>query len=479
VKKLVILGVLTAIGGSGGWWILRDNGSPAAEGGHAMVKRGDFRIAITEQGAFSAKESVEIKVEPEAFQNQLTITKITAAGAAVKKDEVLLEFDRNEITRLVSQAQMELQAGKNDLVQATEDLKIQKAQNRFDMERAIDDHERAVANLRKWNELEAPKALKEAEARVGDAQTTLDEAVTNHKALVKMREEDLVSESELKRAELAVRKAQTDLEFSQMSLKLLKEYDHPQNLKRLQNDVTIQKAWLDGKQSAIEAQLAQKESAALRAQNALQEKTDYLDKLKRDAELLTIKAPCDGIFLHGDPDGWRGQKEMKVGTKVQAHETLGSIPDLSAFKVKLGVSEADINKVKVALAATIKPEALPELSFKAAVSKVSTITGNNRWWAPDAANKFDVELELEGVDTRLKPGMKCKVDVGIDEVKGALHVPLDAVFEKDGKSICWVLGAVKVEERTVKVGRSSADFAEIVEGLKEGEKVALYDPMKK
>jgi multidrug efflux pump subunit AcrA (membrane-fusion protein) len=75
--------------------------------------------------------------------------------------------------------------------------------------------------------------------------------------------------------------------------------------------------------------------------------------------------------------------------------------------------------------------------------------------------------------------MKGRVDIGVDDVKGALHVPLDAVFEKDGRTFCYVVSGAKPEERKVKVGRSSADFAEILEGLGDGEKVALYDPTKK
>jgi multidrug efflux pump subunit AcrA (membrane-fusion protein) len=58
-------------------------------------------------------------------------------------------------------------------------------------------------------------------------------------------------------------------------------------------------------------------------------------------------------------------------------------------------------------------------------------------------------------------------------------VPLDSVFERDGRTFCYVLAASKPEERQVKVGRSSADFVEILEGLAEGDKVALYDPTKK
>jgi multidrug efflux pump subunit AcrA (membrane-fusion protein) len=94
-------------------------------------------------------------------------------------------------------------------------------------------------------------------------------------------------------------------------------------------------------------------------------------------------------------------------------------------------------------------------------------------------SKFEVEVAVEGVDPRLKPGMKGKVEIAVDEPKGVLHVPLDAVFEKDGKTTCYVAGVGKTEERKIKIGRSSLDFVEVLEGLAEGEKVTLFDPTRK
>jgi HlyD family secretion protein len=165
---------------------------------------------------------------------------------------------------------------------------------------------------------------------------------------------------------------------------------------------------------------------------------------------------------------------------VGAHYTLLTIPNLSEFKVKLGVSEADINKMRPGLSVMIRPEALPDTVLKGAIKTVATVPSAREDWTMDPTrSKFEVEITVEGVDPRLKPGMKGRVDVAVDEVKGAIYVPLDAVFEKDGKTYCWVMGGSKPEERKVVVGRSSADYAEILQGLTEGEKVALFDPTKK
>ena len=481
MKKIAILGIPAAAALA--WWLWPARAPVTdAGGGHAAVKRGNFPVTIVEQGTFAARQSMELRIAPEAYLGQLTLTEVIAAGTAVRKGDVVLECDKAEIIRLIAQAEVELQAAKNDVVQATEDLNIVLLQTRIDLDRASYDNEAAQMNLKKWEDLGAPKEIKEAEAKIVEARNALDEATKNHQVLVEMRKKDLVSEAELKRAELAMNKARTDLDLNTLAHQLLRGYTQPLETKRLRNEVRDRKAWLEGKKGATEAQVAQKRSALLRAESAFKEKEERLEKLKRDRDRLTIKAPVDGIVLHGDLDNrwWRQEDKLVVGEKAQPHQTLMTVPDMSAFKVKVGISEADVNKVKPDMAATIRPEALPDLTMKAAVRVVSTVVSRSGFWESDGGrSKFDVELNLEGVDARLKPGMKCKVEIAVEEVRDALHVPLDAVFEKEGKIFCYVLGAGAPQPRAVRTGRSSADYVEILEGLKEGEKVALYDPMKK
>jgi RND family efflux transporter MFP subunit len=351
------------------------------------------------------------------------------------------------------------------------------------MERAQYDHDAAALKVRKFVELEGPKSVKEAESKIREAQNTREEMTTNHKFLLDMKKEDLVSDAEVRRAEIAAKKAESDHEIAQLALELLKKYEQPLENQRLKNLLADAKSFLEAKKGELNAQTMQKRSAGLRSESALKQKKGHLEKLARDLENTVIKAPVGGIVLYGDasqPHVYYQNFKVAVGEKVNPHYTLLTIPDLSAFKVKLGVSEADINKMKVGLPVTIRPEALPDAVINGAIKSVGSVpSARDDWMADPTRSKFEVEIAVEGVDPRLKPGMKGRVDIAVDEVKGVIHVPIDAVFEKDGKTFCYVLGGSKPDERKVTVGRSSADFAEIVEGLAEGEKVALFDPTKK
>jgi multidrug efflux pump subunit AcrA (membrane-fusion protein) len=53
-------------------------------------------------------------------------------------------------------------------------------------------------------------------------------------------------------------------------------------------------------------------------------------------------------------------------------------------------------------------------------------------------------------------------------------VPIEAIFQREGKTFARVKGTMGVEERPVTTGRSSNSFVEILSGLEEGERVALY-----
>jgi HlyD family secretion protein len=473
---------LTSVGG-GAWWAWPSAAPAVVAGASAVARRGDFKITIVEQGSFTAKDSIPIKVQMESFHNQLTITKVADAGAMVKKGEVILELDASELVQMKAQADVDVQTATNDVVQAAQDLKIQELKNRIDMERAQYDVDSAALKLKKFIELEGPKAVKEAEAKIRDAVNTRDEMTQNHKFLLDMKKEDLVSEAEVKRAELAAKKAEGDLEIAQLALELTRKFEQPLELQRLKNVHADAVSFQAAKQGELSALTMQKKSALLRAESAQKQKKALLDKVSSDLDHAVVKAPVEGIVLYGDASQmryWGQQMKVAVGEKVNPHYTILTIPDLSAFKVKLGVDESEVNKVKAGLAVLIRPEALPDAVFKGRIKSVGSVPSPREDWTSDPSrSKFEVEIDVDGVDPRLKPGMKGRVDIGVDEVKGALHIPLDAVFEKDGKTFCYVVGGVRPEERKVRIGRSSADFAEVLEGLSEGEKVALYDPTKK
>lgn len=473
---LAVLGLAAAA-----WTKLKPKDDGAPTGGVYTVKRGDYKITVTEEGTFQARKSTNLMVQTQAFHQQMTIRKIVDEGASVQKDEVLLELDTSEIDRLIAQAEVELTAEKNNVAQADEDLSIQKEDNIILLQRALDDVQSAERDIRKWTEIEEPKKIEEARQVISDARQALTDQEVEVEHLKVMLKKEFIAKPQLEKAEQARDKAKMTLRFAELSMKLVEEYENPRATANLKALVQDKKMFHKNRQAVLNSVLNQKQSALLRAQTALRNKEDYLKKLNADRDAMTIKSPSEGIVLYGDPrQRWWGgpNQEMKVGGKIHPHNPLVTIPDLSAYKVQLQVNEGDVNKVSPGLTVQIRPEAIPNTTFTGKVAKVSRVSGQQQWWASsDGGSKFDVEIDMEGVDARIRPGMKCKSEILIEDVKGVVHVPIDSIFEKEGETLVYVVASPPAE-RKVKTGRANQDVIEILEGLKEGERVTLYDPTK-
>src|SRR6266850_28970 len=102
---IALLGLIAA-----GFVKLRGKEDNTPQGGVATARKGDYRITVTEEGTFQARESVSMKVTSQAFHQQMTITKIVDEGKTVEKDEVLIELDKGEVDKVISQTEIELQS---------------------------------------------------------------------------------------------------------------------------------------------------------------------------------------------------------------------------------------------------------------------------------------------------------------------------------------------------------------------------------
>jgi hypothetical protein len=84
--------------------------------------------------------------------------------------------------------------------------------------------------------------------------------------------------------------------------------------------------------------------------------------------------------------------------------------------------------------------------------------------------------EANELDVLLRPGLLTDVEITVEKVPNAIHIPVQAVFEKDGKPIVYVKDGNRFEERAVKPLKRSESTMVISEGLKPGEHVALSNP---
>lgn len=98
------------------------------------------------------------------------------------------------------------------------------------------------------------------------------------------------------------------------------------------------------------------------------------------------------------------------------------------------------------------------------------------------AERAKAELPLPpGQDSQmqalLRPGLLADVEIVVEKIPDALHVPRQAVFNKGGKSVVFVQQKNgRFEPREIQIGKQSESMMVLMGGVKPGEVVALADP---
>lgn len=182
-----------------------------------------------------------------------------------------------------------------------------------------------------------------------------------------------------------------------------------------------------------------------------------IQQLYSQYDLLDIIAPMDGIVAYVD---------AMPGRMVQPGEWLGHIYIAEDMRLTAQVDDVDILLVQQGAPVDITVDALPGKTFPGEVLRITSMG-----WDRDGATQFYVEIKVSGSDD-LRPGMQAKAFVKAGSAEDVLLVPVEAVFDEDGQSKVEVLeedGTIRLVP--VKLGLMDSMYAEVKEGLKEGEMV--------
>jgi len=127
--------------------------------------------------------------------------------------------------------------------------------------------------------------------------------------------------------------------------------------------------------------------------------------------------------------------------------------------------------------ATVVVEALPGAELPARLTAFSTLAKPDfSTWPPPRL--FDVNIDLDKPEARLRPGMTGSIRVPVEKLPGVLLIPSRALMQPGGAPFVFVLGRDGFERRPVSVLRRGQTQVAIAKGIDEGERVALDNPEK-
>jgi hypothetical protein len=187
---------------------------------------------------------------------------------------------------------------------------------------------------------------------------------------------------------------------------------------------------------------------------------------------LEMVAPHAGILTY--QRDWRGNIP-RVGETVWSGEALAEIPDLTEMEAEIFVLEADAGGLANGLPALVKLESQPNQPYQAEIKRVDSLARPRFRGTP--VQYFSVTLALEKTDpASMKPGQRVGADLVMDERKGAVVVPRDAIFEKDGQKVVYRRKGGEFEPVAIELGPLALGKVVVEKGLSEGDVVALRDP---
>ena len=224
------------------------------------------------------------------------------------------------------------------------------------------------------------------------------------------------------------------------------------------------------KQAVARAQLGVARAKVVQAQAEVQRSRATLESAEEDLRYATITAPIDGVVLSRDVE--RGDAVSSILVMGSAATLVMTIGDTTQVYVKGKVDESDIGKVYLGQPARIRVESFKDKTFNGKVTKISPM-GTEK----DNVTTFEVRVSIDNPGGELKANMTANAEIIQEDHKNVFMIPEAAVIydEKKNTSVEVPDPSAKDGKKklAVSLGISNGSKTEVLNGLKEGDKVVL------
>ncbi len=167
---------------------------------------------------------------------------------------------------------------------------------------------------------------------------------------------------------------------------------------------------------------------------------------------------------------------LALGTPVSNGQALVSVTDTSTLSLTAQVDETDVLLVNPGIEASAELDAVPDATYAATVTTIDpTPTTSTR-----GGVSYVVRLTLgrgtgpnDATAPTPRPGMSAVVDLRVRTSRDVLAVPAPAVFRDGRRDAVYVVINGVARRRVVRLGAQGDSRVEVVEGLKEGERIVV------
>ncbi|MFK7691944.1 efflux RND transporter periplasmic adaptor subunit [Paenibacillus sp. HJGM_3] len=209
-------------------------------------------------------------------------------------------------------------------------------------------------------------------------------------------------------------------------------------------------------------------------QSAIDLQKISVDDLVERVKALKVTAPFDGVFSTDFVNKKANVLASYVpGSKIAANAQLGAVASMNTMQLPIQVDELDLPNIRAGMKAEVKVDSIPNRAFEGEVSQVSTVGTTT-----NGVTFYDVVLTVKNA-AQLKYGMTATGEILIQDKKGIITIPNEALQQQQGKRLVSLKKPDgSVVEQEIRIGIRSKTEVEVTEGLKEGDKVLIPLPKK-
>src|SRR5882724_11316126 len=502
----------------------------------AKVPRGDVIIRAYSRGELRAVRSATLSA-PNLF-GTVQVTKIAPLGSLAHDKDLIVEFDDSERRASLEETQLEVDQIDEQIKKAQADLLISDSQDQVNLLKARFGVRRAELEVQR-NELLAAIDAKKNLLNLDEAKHRLQQLESDVKSrheqalaqLAVLREQRNKSVIDVQREKMRI--AQTKLLSPMTGLVAIRQnrgqgfFFPGMQLPDIREGDTLQPGMpvadvLDLSEFEVVARVGELDRANLHEGQDFTIQLDAVPDKRFRGKIKSMSGSASANIFSGDPG-----KKFDVVFSIdmpQLLTTLGAKPEevkrileTAARNAKKtppapatpamdgapgGPREAKVSSTNVAAAkppsgdrpaavttvnggsATAMPAPAPgpggpattdfmKIATSALPAEVGTEEERERAQLPTPPEE-DSQLQV-----LLRPGLLADVEITVERIPNAIHIPAQAIFEKDGKPAVWVESGHRFQQRVVKLARRSESTMVISEGLKPGEVIALSDPTAK
>jgi RND family efflux transporter MFP subunit len=228
--------------------------------------------------------------------------------------------------------------------------------------------------------------------------------------------------------------------------------------------------------SQSDLDLAESNAKALQAHLAQQK----LDAIVADRQVAGWQQQMDDMIIRAPFDGVITTKDAQPGEMISpvsagggfTRTGIGTVVDMGSLEIEIDVNESYINRVEPGQPVEATLDAYPDWKIPCKVIAIIPTADRDK-------STVKVRVGFDRLDPRILPDMSVKVafrDRGVTAAGRAVMVPKDAILNRDGRDVVFVVQDGHAERRAVTVTDTQNDDSVLSAGVSAGEIVVVNAP---